>query len=166
MQRKTKIVIALLLIWSLTASFLAIQFYTAYNQLRESHYEKIITVTMGINYGNGTLVWYNDTEVISGCNVYLLLLLLADSVNASVGAFGVYVSGINNVNEYDSVFWLYAVYKRNVSVFARVDDWIYPAVSCDDLTLVDGDIIVWVFFNINKFPYPNFPDPTSTENLR
>jgi len=164
--KKQTVIYTILLIWALSSTFLAINFYIEYTNMQGIQRGEIINVNIGINYGNGTLVWYNDTQVFSGFTAYLALLYVADNVNSSTGAFGAYVYGINNVTEYDSVSWLYAVYNRDVDAFVKVGKWVYPSVSSNDFILVDGDVIVWVFFNWSKFAYPNFPDPTSTDYLR
>ena len=166
MPRRERIIISILLIWALSASFLTITLFYEVSRLRSIYKGEVITVDVGINYGNSTIVWYNDTRILAGSSAYQALLIVAENVNASVGAMGVFVHGINSVNEYDSVYWFYAVYNKTVqSIWVKVDNWIYPGVSCNNLILDDGDIVVWIFFNYAKYAN-NFPIPTTTDYVR
>lgn len=160
-----KIVTIILVFWALAATFTAAYFYSIILSMRPLTSSEVIYVDIGINYGNGTLVWINDTKVLNGSSVFQALLLVADEVNVTSGAYGIYVHGINGVNEYDSVAWLYAIYGREVPTWQKVDNWRYPSVSSDKLTLKNNDVIVWVFLNWEKYG-SNLPLPTSTENLR
>ena len=162
---KSGVIIAFLLIWALSATFLAFYMYTEYEKLRGLYSRETIYVNFGINYGNSTLIWYNSSKILKGSSVYQVLLLIAESVNATEGASGVYVSGINGVNEYNTTYWFYAIYNRSVPTWVQVGDWIYPSISCNNLILENGDVVVWVFFDYAKFG-SNFPVPTSREHLR
>ncbi|MHA1616939.1 MAG: hypothetical protein ACTSX9_06530 [Candidatus Njordarchaeales archaeon] len=157
--------VILLLFWALSATFFAFYFYDMATRLQRTYSHEIIYVDIGINYGNGTLIWCNNTKVLRGTSAFEALLIVADSVNATIGAYGVYVRGINGVNEYDSVAWLYAIYNREVPVWQRVGKWIYPSISADQLILKENDVVVWVFLNWALYGN-NLPIPTSTENLR
>jgi len=160
-----KLVTIFLVFWALAATFTAAYFYVIIISMRPLTSSEVIYVDIGINYGNGTLVWINNTKVLKGSSVFQTLLLVADEVNVTTGTSGIYVRGINGVNEYDSVAWLYAIYGREVPTWQKVDNWRYPSVSPDKLALENNDIIVWVFLNWEKYG-SNLPLPTSMVNLR
>ena len=165
MVMRSKIVLFLLITWALSATFISLYLYGVALDLRMKYSNEIIFVNIGINYGNGTLVWYNDTRVIKGTTVFQALLFVAERVNASTGVSGIYVKGINGVNEYDSVAWLYAIYGREVPTWQKVDGWRYPSVSSDKVVLENNDVVVWVFLNWAIYGN-NLPVPTYTGNLR
>ncbi len=159
-----RILLVLLLTWALTATFLAIFFAYLYLGAESKFSQTIIYVNVGINYGNGTLMWYNNTRALNKMSAYEVLLLVAN-VSANVGVYGVYIFEINGVIENENCSWMYAAYDRNdVQAMAIVDSWVYPAISSDKFIVRNGDIIVWVFFNWGTHWPP--PLPTSTEDLR
>ncbi len=165
MTKLHNFLIIILLIWAISATILAFTYYQKYIETEKLHRGQIIYVDIGINYGNGTLIWFNSTRLLAGASAYQALLLVANNVNASEGVYGVYIHGINNVNEYDDVYWFYAIYNRSVPTWVKVGEWIYPSIASNNLILQDKDIVVWVFFNYAKYA-SNFPVPTSTDYLR
>ena len=169
MDKKSLIIITILLAWAIGATTTTVIYYNEFQKYYEKYQnltqKTIMRVSFGINYGNGTLVWYNDTPVINGSTVYEALLLIAD-VNATTTPFGVYVRGINGVNDDPTHAWLYAINRNDSSVNAwfSVNGWYYPGVGADSLTLKNGDIVVWIFLNwVEHYPPP---DPTTRENVR
>ena len=117
---------------------------------RISEISKVFTkVDIGINYGNGTIVWFNNTMIIAGTDAFKALLSVTD-VNYTTGPSGVFVMGINGVNMNETCGWVFAVYKRcepSWGLSTSVDNWIYPGVAADRVILKDDDIIVWLYYN-------------------
>ncbi len=159
------VAIGVLLAWAISATVIATTYYSQYSYYY-NNYGKVIYIDVGINYGNGTLVWYNSVKVLSYMTVYDALLLVADHVSASHGAYGVYVTEINGIMETANDSWLYAINRNDSSVKAwySVNGWYYPGVAADQLHLKDGDKVVWVYLNWRIYFPP--PDPTTTENIR
>ena len=168
-MKKELIVIGILFAWAFTASMVAMIYYSEYNYVYQKYVEsgsQTIIVDIGINYGNGTLVWYNDTKILKGMSAYEALLLVSETVNATTSPFGVYVKGINGVNENANDSWVYAINRNDsdVKAWIQVGNWYYPGVSSDRLTLKDGDAVVWLFYNWRAYFPP--PDPTTTDYVR
>jgi len=108
-----------------------------------------VRVDIGINYGNGTIVWFNDTMVIAGTDVLKALLSVAD-LNYTTGPSGTFIMGINGVNMNETCGWVFAVYRRcepSWGLSTIVNNWVYPGVSADKIILKDRDIIVWLYYN-------------------
>ena len=170
LDKKALAIIIILLAWSIGATATTVIFYNQFQRYYQKYQEiisgKTITVSILINYGNGTLVWYNNTIVFKGSTVYDALVKIAN-VNASTTPFGVYVHGINGVNEDKEHAWMYAIRRNDSSVnaFYEINGWYYPGVGASSLILKDGDVVAWVFLNWVKY-LNNLPDPTTDENLR
>ncbi|MGQ4892751.1 MAG: hypothetical protein ACP6IP_09740 [Candidatus Njordarchaeia archaeon] len=168
-MKKSVIIIGVLLAWAVATTATTVIYYGEYQRLYEQYVEiksGFVHVDYAINYGNGTIVWYNNTKFQNGTTVYTALLYIADKVNATVGAFGVFIRGINGINENENDSWMYAINRNDTSVKAwiGVDGWYYPGVSASNLVLQDGDKVVWIFYNWKKY-YPP-PNPTTTNNVR
>jgi len=58
----------------------------------------VVVVDIAIDYGNGTVVWYNDTIVSKGASLLAATALVA-RVDYVYGAWGAYVTSINGVEE-------------------------------------------------------------------
>ena len=167
--KKELIIIGILFAWAITASMVAMIYYSEYNYMYQKYVEErstTIVVDIGINYGNGTLVWYNNTKLLKGMSVYDALLIVADTVNSTTSPFGVYVRGINGVNENANDSWIYAINRNDsdVNAWFAINGWYYPGASCDRLALKEGDSVVWLFYNWRAYFPP--PDPTTNNNVR
>lgn len=163
------VVIGILLAWAISMTATTVIYYNEFQKYYERYtsisYE-FIYVDFGINYGNGTIVWYNNTKFQNGTTVYLALLFVAEEVNSTATPFGVYVKGINGVNENINDSWMFAINRNdsNVKAWYKVNNWFYPGVGADSLTLKNGDKVIWVYFNWRVY-YPP-PDPTTTDYIR
>ncbi|RLF23560.1 MAG: hypothetical protein DRN15_05785 [Thermoprotei archaeon] len=119
----------------------------------------LLRVDILINYGNGTKVWYNDTLLLAGSTAFEALLRIA-SVNYTLGAYGVFVRGINGVVVNKTHGWIFAVYGRSEpewGMSTRVDNWVYPGVAADRVVLEDGDVIAWYYYPWAKLGWPPPP---------
>ena len=169
MKNKSLVIIGFLLAWAIATTATTVIYYGEYQNIYNQYVKMktgFIHIDYALNYGNGTIVWYNNTKFQNGTTVYTALLYIANSVNATVGAFGVYVKGINGVNENANDSWMYAINRNdtNVKAWVSVGSWYYPGVSASNLVLKNGDKVVWIFYNWKVY-YPP-PDPTTTKNVR
>ncbi|MBC7120637.1 MAG: DUF4430 domain-containing protein [Candidatus Methanosuratus sp.] len=147
MARNTWTIISgVLLIWAIGATVgLAYYYQTSQNQqVLIENYESVIDdvvikVNLGIDYGNGTTVWNNDTYVPIGSDLLNATLKVAQ-VNYTEYSSGILVNGINGVleNKSASTYWLYYVW-------SDVDlDWVEGYVGADQYILKNGESVKWV----------------------
>ncbi|MEM0087480.1 MAG: DUF4430 domain-containing protein [Thermofilum sp.] len=142
-----KLVVAALLVWAVAATSAAAYLYLENARLeRELEASRTllgnaVVVNLGIDYGNGTVVWYNGTLLPRGATVFSALLSVA-SVEYQVSPMGVYVTSVNGVaerilskNEGYSWLWYYFDASKGQLVMGPV--------AADKYKLSSGDVIVW-----------------------
>lgn len=138
------------LCWALIASSVAGYYYMMYSQLEES-YKKVvsrvegtlITVNLGIDYGNGTRVWFNGTDILIGMTLFDVTKKLTN-LSYSVTAQGVFVNSINGVENAYPYYWMWWSWNGS--------EWSLGEVGADSYTLKDGDILLWYYQDISYWP--------------
>ncbi len=156
-----RVLMVVLLVWAVSASSLA-----AYNYLRaerlasdisslsaalgaaESELRdlraRVVIVNVGIDYGNGTVRWFNSTPLPKGATVLKALLLVANRVEYTYGSWGAYVASIDGVAEKkiapnEGYSWLWYIYDREKGA------WILGPVASDQYELPDGSTVKWIY---------------------
>jgi len=105
---------------------------------------RVIIVNIAIDYGNGTVVWFNSTPLPLGSTVLKALLAVASRVEYTYGAWGAYVTSIDGVAEKilaanEGYSWLWYIYD------AGQGKWVLGPVAADQQVLKDGDTVMWRF---------------------
>jgi len=120
--------------------------------LRElsSAVSKIVTLSVSIvmDYGNGTIEWHNDTEVLAGSSLFQLTQKVA-MVNYTYYQFAkpghIFVDSINDKRAYtepdysEGWAWIW-YYWDNIK-----QEWVSGIVGCDAWMLENGGIYKWQF---------------------
>lgn len=105
-----------------------------YENLREELEGLTITINLLIDYGNGTVIWLNETRIPIGADLLMATELIA-SVDYTVGEYGAFVTSINGVGGDLNRFWIWYYLKEG--------EWVMGPVACDAWKLHDGDIVAW-----------------------
>jgi hypothetical protein len=94
-----------------------------------------IKVNIKVDYGNGTIIWYNNTRVSLGES-----LLNATETTAALAvshsSMGSFVTSINGVGDDPNAWWLW---------WYNDGGWIQGPVGADQWILHDGDEVAWVY---------------------
>lgn len=136
-------VAALLLCTTIAASGAAL-FYWNEGSAVKMEYEALVAdldeltikVDIKLDYGNGTVVWYNGTRVSLDASLLKATSLVAD-LETLESDFGVLVTSINGVEGSSSVFWLWDYLEEGA--------WQYGPVGADQWTLHNGDTVAWTY---------------------
>ncbi len=134
-EGQKNLLISLLLITVLGLASSTTYFYFQSEQYRNAYNNltgETIWVNIGIDYGNGTLEWYNNTITPKNVTAFQATILVAE-VNYTLYSFGPYITGINGVEATGSYYW---------ALYYNGD---YSPVGAGSLYLVSGDTIKWVF---------------------
>jgi len=116
-----------------------------------------IVVNTLINYGNGTIKWYNQTTVPSSWNAYALTMYVT-KCDVQTRYYGPplnehFITGINGVNEHGSLSW---------SIWTFCSDqhaWSYSQVGVDLIHLTNGNVLAWVYGTSSSANTPPAPIP-------
>jgi len=138
-------VAATLLCTTIAASYAAINFYYQvrfyekdYQVLLEDLEGLTILINMKIDYGNGTVVWYNDTRVPLSSTLLTATQILT-SVDYSTSELGVFVNEINGVGEDPKTYWIWNYWDPDKG------SWEFGPVGCDQWVLHDEDTLSWTY---------------------
>ena len=115
-----------------------------------------IATNVLINYGNGTMKWYNETAVPSSWNAYSLTMYLA-KCNVQAKFYGPplnehFVTTINGVSNQGGLSWSIWMFcqKKNA--------WEYSQVGIDLISLADGQTLAWTYGpSSSSNPQPPIP---------
>jgi hypothetical protein len=150
MKRRTFIFVALgLLVWALIASLIGAYYYSSYNDLLQKTRKATIHVNLGINYGNDTVHWFNNTEARSGDTMLDLTMQVAE-VNYTSYPTGAFVTAIDNVDQPATKSWIWWTWTAQFG-------WSLSSVGSDKYVLGDGETVYWYFVDTSTWP----PSPPS-----
>jgi len=92
-----------------------------------------IVVDIMLDYGNGTVVWFNGTRVAAGETLLDTTSRVVD-VLYTVTEFGAFVDAVNGVSGEENHYWIWFTYEG---------DWVMGPVGADAWRLHDGDVVAW-----------------------
>ena len=94
-----------------------------------------------LNFGNGTRLWYNDTQVQPGWNLYTTTVVLTGgNMDATwYPSFGEhFVNGIEGVTGNANSYWIAWTYNSTAS-------WQQSKLGADLLPVYNGSVFAWVY---------------------
>ncbi|MBS7635154.1 hypothetical protein KEJ34_06675 [Candidatus Bathyarchaeota archaeon] len=137
-----------LLCTTLAASLAAFNYYNQAEAYRRDYEELLrelesltIIVNLKIDYGNGTVLWYNKTRLPLDSNLFNSTMKVA-MVEYIIGEYGVFVTKINGVGGDPNRFWLWYYLDPDK------EEWILGPVACDRWKLRNGSILAWVYSSL------------------
>lgn len=152
MKRRTFVFMALgLLVWAIMASLVSAYYYYSYNDLYTKTRKETILVNLGINYGNGTIQWHNQTEARSGDTLLDITLQVAE-VYYETSAYGAFVKAINGVSQPTTKSWIWWTWTQQ-------SGWESGPVGCDAYVLGDNEVVYWYFEEVSPPTYVPSPPP-------
>ena len=92
-------------------------------------------VDIMIDYGNETIVWYNDTRIQVGASV-LDATIVACETEYQTSDFGSFVTTVNGLEQDASHFWIWSIHEN---------EWTMGPVGADQYSIHDGDVIGWTY---------------------
>jgi hypothetical protein len=146
LMNKWILVAMVVLCWALSASFMAMYYYYEYGDLSSKMKGVIITANLGIDYGNGTRRWFNETRITAGSTL-LNLTELVTSVNYSEGSLGAYVNSIDGASN-SSKYWFWWTYSSST--------WVLGPVGFDKYVVGDNETLFWYLEDSSTWP-PSSP---------
>ncbi len=150
MKRRTFLFVALgLLVWASVASLVGAYYYSTYNDILQKTGAPI-HVSLGMDYGNGTIQWYNQTEARTGDTLLKATLEVAQ-VYYETSAYGAFVKAINRVNQPATKSWIWWKWTPK--------GWESGQVGCDAYLLGDNDTLYWYFEEVSPPAYVPSPPP-------
>lgn len=95
-----------MIVWALIASFLAAYYYFQYNDFSNRVAGALIYVNVGVDFGNGTRIFSNDTETIISATLFNVTKQ-AFNVGYNVTDAGTEITSIDGVTKAGNYGWTY-----------------------------------------------------------
>lgn len=127
------------------------QLWSQYLSLKPAS-NSLYAVDILVDFGNGTLHWYNNTEVQPGWNMYTATVVLSHGdlqaqLYHFVSGSEHFVSGIDGVSNSKTMFWSLWTYNETAS-------WQTAQVGADDLLVYNGSVFAWTYCGETAFYVP------------
>jgi hypothetical protein len=139
---KNKWVIAsmVLALWALISSFFAGYYWLEYTDLNGRIGGVLIYANIGIDYGNVTRIWYNNTKTLTGATLFDVTKQIAN-VTYQVTIYGTEIISINGVSKQDSYGWTYWIWNGTSNSWAIVWE------SVDNYLISNEETFIWYYQN-------------------
>ncbi len=138
---------ALLLIWAISSSLLAIYAHYQLKEAKRTLSGKIIEVNIGIKYWNGTTKWYNNTKVRSGSTLLDVTTGIADVNYTVYPGMGVLVESINGVKNENPFYWMWWMW-------TDWEGWVEGPVAADKYVVSEKEVLLWYYEDTSQSPLP------------
>lgn len=125
------------LCWAIAASLAFAYYYYQYSDLVARLGRVTVSINLGVDYGNGTRIWYNNTR---GLTLYDAMIEAGWKVDGtSYGVMGMYIKAINGLEESNSEY-------RYWSWWSWTDyGWARGGSPCDKYVVGPGETILWYY---------------------
>lgn len=151
------ILLIILLCWAIIATTFASyyyveneKYYRTSQDLKRKLEEVSISVNIGIDYGNGTRIWFNETIMPVGVTVFNATASVANlEPHPTYGeSFIIAINGVRQ-NENENLYWIWWIWDEAQHV------WVPGPVACTEYVLNDGQTIFWYYENTLSWPPPS-----------
>jgi len=137
LKNRWAILAMLLACWALFASLLAAYYWLQYSDFVSRVGGVLIYVNVGIDYGNSTRIFYNDTKALTGETLFDVTRRVA-TVEFQAGP---YVTSINNVKQAGDYGWTYWVWNTTSS------GWSIVWENADAYLVTNRETFLWCYEN-------------------
>jgi hypothetical protein len=120
------------------------EFYRLFSGLARRELEgllgrmSVIRVDLLVDYGNGTSVWYNGTEVSLDASLFDVTRMLADVTTSYWSSMEPGHILLSSINGHGTGFWVWYYWDE------ASGGWVFGPVGCDAWALRDGGVYKWV----------------------
>ena len=146
LRNKWSLAALVMLCWAILGSFTTGYYCYQYNNLKTRIQGTFIIMNIGIDYGNNTRVWFNDTQALSGMSLFEITTHVMNVTYSANPTLGVSIESINGVENAYPYWWMW--WKRDGT------DWLFGEVGADSYIVTDGETILWYYEDITTWPPP------------
>ncbi len=139
MKKKSVTAILLLLCWAVAASLASGYYWLQYTDTVNRISGVLIYVNLGVDFGNGTRQWYNDTRALTGMTLFGLSRTLLNVTCVTYPGFGAYVDSIFGLTAHDLTGWSWWRWNSQAS------NWTNGDISCDSYLIAPSEIFMWYY---------------------
>jgi hypothetical protein len=126
-------------LWALTASFLAGYYWLQHTDIRNRIGGAMIYVNVGIDFGNNTRIWHNDTKAITGATLFDVTKQVANVTYDVNPMFGTEIVSIDGVNKQGSFGWTYWIWN------STSQPWSILWENADNYLVANKETFMWYY---------------------
>jgi hypothetical protein len=126
--------------WAIMASFVAGYYWLRYTDIENRIGGVLIYVNVGVDYGNGTRITYNDTKTLTGATLFDVTKQVSN-VTYQTAAWGTEILSINGVTKSGSFGWTYWVWNSTGR------SWSIVWEGADQYRVASGETLMWYYQN-------------------
>jgi hypothetical protein len=130
----------LLACWALIASFLTAYYWIQDADVRNRVAGVLISVDLGVDYGNGSRIWQNNTKGLTGQTLFDVTKQVAN-VTYQTGMLGTEILSINGVSKQGAFGWTYWVWNSTDHSYSIVWE------NVDKHLVANEETYVWYYQN-------------------
>lgn len=130
----------LLACWALIASFLAAYYWVQGADIRNRVAGVLISVDLGVDYGNGSRIWQNNTKGLTGQTLFDVTKQVAN-VTYQTGMWGTEILSINGVSKQGAFGWTYWVWNSTDHSYSIVWE------NVDKHLVANEETYMWYYQN-------------------
>ena len=138
MKTRKKIIVSLALLTCLIIAVCLGVYYIQYNAPHLDNLDSIraMRVNLCIDYGNGTVTWFNNTLVPEDCDLLNATKLVAEVRYTYWPAYeSSFVDAINGVTNNSTYFWMW--------YYWDMEEWILGPTGSDRYKLKPEETVMW-----------------------
>ncbi len=139
-ERALKLTATIFLIWAFVSTALYLQ-----QVLLPPQTERLVRVSMGIKYKNGTVEWHNSTVLRSGTTLLEATSKISRVNYTEYTGMGCFVDSINGVRNEPPYYWMWWYWDRSAG-------WTLGPVAADKYVLSDGEVVMWFYEDTSQYP--------------
>ncbi len=124
--------------WAIIASFTTGYYWIQYNDIRDRISGSLIDMNLGIDYGNGSRIWHNETKTFSGQTLFDVTTQEADITYRS-SLYGAEVLSIDGVVKNENYGWTYWIWNGTIS------SWSIVWESASNYLVANGETFMWYY---------------------
>jgi len=126
-------------LWGLIASFLAGYYWLQYTDTINRIGGVPVYINVGIDYGNQTRTWHNDTKALSGMTLFKVSKSIVNINYSTAVGFGVYIESIDDLAFNTTHGWVWWKWDSTMLQWTRVD------ISSDAYAVADNETFLWYY---------------------
>ena len=124
--------------WALVASFTAGYYWLQYNDVVYRIGGVLIYMDIGIDYGNGTRTFCNNTKALTGATLFDVTKQISN-MTYQVGTYGTEVISINDVSKQGNFGWTYWVWN------STGQSWSIVWENADAYRVANRETFMWYY---------------------
>ena len=151
LRNKWALAALVILCWAIASSSALGYYYYKYTDLINRLGGSLVSINLGIDYGNGTRRWFNET---TGLTLYDCMKQAGWKIETKdFGVMGLYVTSINGVKESAEKlrywgWWIWTDY-----------GWSHGGSACNKYVVSPNETIIWYYSQVNSTTWEMTPPP-------